>query len=479
MRQFVGRAWLIARITAEWEAVRADGEGRLITVRGRRRVGKTWLVEEFIERASPPHIFFAASAQTEERELGLFARELASSSLPSHRLAEGAEFSTWQAALVTAASETDQVRPSVIVLDEFPYLLGETEQSRKAALGTVQTAWDRTLSKQPVLLILVGSDFAMMEQITSHGRPLYQRTSREIFVPPLDPAEAAALSGLSGGDALDSYLVTGGFPKVVRAKMGRSLKDFLEDQLADDGSPLIATGRQVLDGEFAPNTQARAILSVIGEGFRRRTDIASEIGVEAHNLQGPLNTLVDKKRVVESRRPLSTGASRDARYEIVDPYLRFFMRFVDRYRGEIERGRGRVVAKAILADWPAYRGKAIEALIREAVDEILPDSRFGPAVAVGGFWTTDHQIEIDLVGADRREPPAKRIDFIGSIKWRENKPLGFADLNGLTQKGASIRGVGSATKTVGVTRSGVDARAAAAFDVILEPDEILAAWTQH
>lgn len=169
--------------------------------------------------------------------------------------------------------------------------------------------------------------------ITAHGRPLHQRTSREIFVPPLDPSEAAALSGLSGADALDSYLVTGGFPKVVRAKMGRSRKDLREDQLADDGSPLIATGRQVLDGEFAPSTQARAILSVIGEGFRRRTDIAREIGVKAHNLQGPLNTLVDKKRVVESRRPLSTGASRDARYEIVDPYLRFFMRFVDRYRG--------------------------------------------------------------------------------------------------------------------------------------------------
>ncbi len=477
MRQFVGRAELIARITAEWQAIRADGDGRMITVRGRRRVGKTWLVEEFIERSAPPHVFFAASAQTEERELGLFARELVSSSLPSRRLGEGAEFSTWQAALVAAATETDQARPSIIVLDEFPYLLGETEPSRKAILGAVQTAWDRTLSKQPVLLILVGSDLAMMEQITAHGHPLYQRTSREISVPPLNPAEAATLSGLSGAAALDNYLVTGGFPKVVRARMGRSLKDFLEDQLADDGSPLISTGRQVLDGEFAPNTQARAILSVIAEGFRRRTDIANEIGVEAHNLQAPLNTLVNRKRVVESRRPLSTGTSRDARYEIVDPYLRFFMRFVDRYRGEIERGRGRVVAKAILADWSTYRGKAIEALIREAVDEILPDPRFGSAAAVGSFWTTSHQIEIDLVGADRREPPARQIDFIGSIKWRENKRLGFTDLNALTRMGASIQGAGPTTRTLGVTRSGVDPRAATAFDIILEPDEILAAWT--
>lgn len=476
MRRFVGRAELLGRITAEWEAVRADGEGRMITVRGRRRVGKTWLVEEFIERADPPHIFFAASAQTEERELTLFARALANSTLPSRRLGEGAEFSTWQAALIAAATETDRAHPSVIVLDEFPYLLGDTSQSRKAVLGAVQTALDRGLSKEPVLLILVGSDLAMMEEITTHGFPLYQRASREIFVPPLDPAEAAELSGLRGADALDSYLVTGGFPKIVRARMASPLKDFLLDQLGDDGSALVATGRQVLDSEFAPNTQARAILSVIGEGFRRRVDIGNEVGVPANNLQPPLNTLVDKKRVVEGRRPLSTAATRDVRYEIVDPYLRFYMRFIDRYMGEIERGRGRVAAKAILADWATYRGKAIEALIREAIDEILPDPRFGDALSVGSFWTTDHRIEVDLVGADRRDPPAKRLSFIGSVKWRENKPLDLGDLDALDRLGGAVPGVGSGVRTVGVTRSGVDPRAAAAFDVVIEPDEILASW---
>ncbi len=164
------------------------------------------------------------------------------------------------------------------------------------------------------------------------------------------------------------------------------------------------------------------------------------------------------------------------RYEIVDPYLRFYMRFIDRYMGEIERGRGRVAAKAILADWATYRGKAIEALIREAIDEILPDPRFGDASSVGSFWTTDHRIEVDLVGADRRDPPAKRLSFIGSVKWRENKPLDLSDLDALDRLGGAVPGVGSGVRTVGVTRSGVDPRAAAAFDVVIEPDEILASW---
>ena len=477
MRQFVGRADLLDRLTSEWKNVQGNGDGRMVTVRGRRRVGKTWLVEEFVERVLPPAVFFAASHQTDDRELSLFAQELAASTLPSRRLGEGAQFTNWQSALVAAAIETDRARPNVIVIDEFPYLLGSTEQSRSAVLGAVQTAWDRTLSKQPVLLILVGSDLSMMEQITSHGRPLYQRTSREIVVPPLDPAEAAKLSGLSGADALDSYLVTGGFPKVVRAKMGQSLKDFLDDQLADDGSPLVTTGRQVLDAELTPNIQARAILSVLGEGFRRRTDIAKEIGVVERNLQPPLDTLVEKKRIVDRRRPLSLSTSRDTRYEIVDPYLRFFMRFIERYRGEIERGRGRVVAKKILLDWPTYRGKAIEALVREAIDEILPDPRFGAANVVGGFWTEDYQTEIDLIGADRREPPAGQISFIGTVKWRESKPMTQPDFNALVRQGAAVPGVGSDTKAVGVSRAGFDPAAAGMFDVALEPDELLAAWT--
>jgi hypothetical protein len=96
--------------------------------------------------------------------------------------------------------------------------------------------------------------------------------------------EAAALSGLTGADALDSYLVTGGFPKVVRPKLNRSLKDFLADQLADDGTPLVTTGRLILDSEFGSSAQARTILSVIGEGLRKR-DVRCPVG--AHDRRAP------------------------------------------------------------------------------------------------------------------------------------------------------------------------------------------------
>lgn len=477
MRTFVGRGDLLGRMTREWESVRDEGVGRMITIRGRRRVGKTWLVEEFIERNDPPHVFFAASRQTPERELALFAQAVAFSSLPSRAQAGGVIFESWQSALVGAAGGAERSRPSVIVLDEFPYLLGDATASRDALLGAVQAAWDRTLSKLPVLMILVGSDRAMMELITAPRQPLHQRPSRELVVPPLDPAEAATLSGITGADALNSYLVTGGFPSVVRARMDRPLEEYLADQLADDGTPLVSTGRLVLDSELGASDQARSILSVLGEGFRKRADLANETGIDAANLKRPLDVLIHDKRVVEGRRPISTAASRDTRYEIDDPFLRFYMQFIDRHRGEIERGRGRVIAPLILRDWSTYRGKAIESLIRRALEVLMPDPRLGDATVVGAYWTDDHQVEVDLVGADRRDPPAKRIAFVGTVKWRQRRKVSRGDYAALMASASRVPGVDLArVRTVAVSLAGADATATGHFDAVLDASDILGAW---
>ena len=280
-----------------------------------------------------------------------------------------------------------------------------------------------------------------------------------MVVPPLDPAEAASLSGFKGADALDSYLVTGGFPSVVRARMDRSIEDFLTDQLADDGTPFVSTGRLVLDTELGASDQARSILSVLGEGFRKRADLANETGIDAANLKRPLDVLIHEKHVIEARRPISTAASRDTRYEISDPFLRFYMRFIEHHRGEIERGRGRVIAPLILRDWSTYRGKAIEAVIRRALEALIPDVRLGDAAVVGAYWTDDHEVEVDLVGADRRDPPTRSIAFVGTVKWRQRRRISQGDDAALRASAARDprRGPGQDPDRRGVPgRSGCD-----------------------
>ena len=76
---------------------------------------------------------------------------------------------------------------------------------------TLQKLFDRTLSKLPVLLVLIGSDLSMMESLNTYGRPFYQRGT-EMVVPPLNPAEVAAMRDTGPADAFDAYLVSGGLP---------------------------------------------------------------------------------------------------------------------------------------------------------------------------------------------------------------------------------------------------------------------------
>jgi len=482
MRGFVGRARELGDLGRELDAARS-GSGRFVTVRGRRQVGKSWLVSEFGERYGGPRLFFEAHGYTETRELERFRAALAASSLPSAPLAAGGvAFTDWEGALLAAASGATADRPSIIVLDEFPELCerrrgpdGELLPSPQE--GSIRAAW-RALEQMPVVLVLIGSDLAMMERLTVYGAPLYQRPTRELLVPPLSPLEVARLTGRTGADALDAYLVTGGFPKIVRLWSGGNLGAFLKASLADPGSELVRSAARILDAELPANVNARSVLSVIGAGERTNAGISARTGIKTTNLtvpKGPLTVLAEK-RIITSALPLSTAKSVERRYWIADPYLRFWLRFIEPALSEIERGLGATVAPSIARDFSDYRGRAIEPLVRDALARLsmAGDATLSGARAVGAFWTRDNKVEVDLVGADREAPPAGSVAFVGTIKWRGRAPLTGSDIAALVRSASGISGVDATTPIVAVSRTGFDRIAAPIRQIA--PDEILAAF---
>jgi AAA+ ATPase superfamily predicted ATPase len=470
MNGFVERRRYMDVLCAELEQLRVTGEGRFVSMRGRRRVGKSRLVEEFIRRERAPHVFFTASRQSSGRELALFAEEVAGSDLPAASVVRGGlAFETWDAALTLISTTADRSSPAVVVLDEFPYLVEEDP----AIEGTLQKVWDRQLSRVPVLLIVVGSDVSMMQALTEYGRPLYGRLTREMVVEPFDPAETASMLRLPAADALDAQLVAGGFPLTMRSwGRGTSLWGFLTESLTDPTSPLIVSGERALAAEFPKEAQAREVLSVIGAGETTFTNIANRAGIAQAPLARSLDLLVNRKRIVSADRPLSAKSSKDTRYVVADPYLRFWLRFIGPNMEQIERGRGELVVEEIQVSWPDYRGKAIEPLIREAIERLLPDERFGEARYVGGYWTRTNDVEVDLVGAGKEARP-ERVDFVGSIKWRERAAFDSQDLGHLVAQRPRVPGADDSTLTVGVSRTGFDV---ADLDVKLGPGELLGAW---
>ncbi|MER7889327.1 DUF234 domain-containing protein [Micromonospora sp. NPDC094482] len=447
---------------------RAGRPGRALLMRGRRRVGKSRLVEEFVERAELPHLYFTASAQpTVGAELGLFVEAAAGSTLPGAHLFQAQVPRTWDAALTLLAAALPTDGPSVVVLDEMPYLIA----SDPGFEGTLQKVFDRELSRRPVLLICVGSDLAMMEALNDYGRPFHQRAS-EMVIPPLGPAEVAQMLALPAAEAFDAYLVSGGLPLILDEwPAGATLRDYLADAVTDPTSALIVSGERALAAEFPVQSQAGLVLRSIGSGERTFSLIARAAGdLPQASLTRALRLLTDK-RMVEVGLPLSTRPSRETRYSVADPYLRFWLSFLGPYLSEIERGRGDLTLGRINSAWTTWRGRAIEPVVREALRRLPPGHLPAGTSEVGGYWTRTNDPEIDLVGADRG-PIANRLTFVGSVKWLENRPFDVHDLGRLLQHRSRLPGADEDLALVAVSRSGVVTEGVQG----LLPEDLLAAY---
>ncbi|MDA8025216.1 MAG: ATP-binding protein [Actinomycetota bacterium] len=472
MPGFVGRQTqlnsldrLLGRIRSE---INTDLPGRCILMRGRRRVGKSRLVEVFANRSGVPTLYFTASRQ-KSHELELFAEAVVESNLPNADLFRGTHLDNWDVALRLLGQTLPHDTPSIVIFDEFPYLV-EQDVSIEAIF---QKQWDRILSHKPVLLILVGSDLAMMEALNSHDRAFYQRGT-EMIIPPLSPLETAQIVGSPDEtSAFDSYLITGGLPLICDDwPVGLSMWDYLEGALSETTSALIVSAERSLAAEFPVEALAREVLGKIGAGETTFTNISRAAGgLQAVSASRALE-LLTAKRIVIREVPLSTKPSKEARYRVDDPYLRFWLTFIGPHLAEIERGRSDRVLARIKASWTSWRGRAIEPIVRESLARLLPLDGLA-AEAVGGYWTRTNVPEVDIIGADRN-PLAKVITFAGSIKWLETEPFDNGDLNALAAATLQVPGASKDTPLIAVSRSGVGPNVNAAFK--FGPDDLIKAW---
>ncbi len=416
-----------------------------------------------------PSLFFTASGRPPAEELARFTAEVLASDLPGAELFRGVTPMTWDAALRLLATAIPQDRPSVIVLDELPYLVA----ADPAFEGTLQRAFDRELSRRPVLLVGIGSDLSMMEALNEYGRPFHQRAT-EMVLPAFNPLELAELLDLEAEDAFDAYLVTGGLPLILRDWPDQAgVFDFLPRALGDPTSALLVSGERALAAEFPPDGQARLVLSAIGSGERRFAAIGRAAGgLTAASLNRSLTLLV-RKRIILAERPLSTVVSKETRYRVADPYLRFWLAFLGSGLPDIERGRGDRVLARIRHSWTSWRGRTVEPVIRESLLRMPVADLPAGAIQFGSYWTRTNDVEIDLVGTDR-SPVAGSIAAVGSVKWLENATFDAHDLARLAAASQRLPGATPETILFAVSRSGSTVPGLPVYG----PAELLQAWRE-
>lgn len=471
--EFFGRKRELAHLTRWYTAAERGGSqpGQCLIIRGRRRVGKSRLIEEFVHGLDAPSVFFTASNLSAVQELENFTQSVLTSDLPEAE-AFGAAPTSWDNALRMLAQLLPADRPSVVVLDEIPYLTRHVEGFE----GSLQTVWDRIMSRKPVLLLLVGSDLSIMEALNTYERPFYQR-GNPVLIEPLTVADVQEMTGLSPAQAIDARLITGGMPRLcAQWPRGASPERFLEQSLADPADPFITAGELAIGGEFPPDTYAPQVLSAIASGERTFTSILSDLDISRMTLSRSLTRLAEKGAIA-AEVPLSVKPSKETRYRITDSYLRFWLHLLQPALGMVQRGRGDRAVRRVLASWPAWRGRAVEPLVRESLARLVPDEEtdwVNPdwAVEVGGYWTRTNDVEIDLVGADR-SPIAKHIGYLGSVKWHETAPIARKDFTALAAVAGRVPGATEETPFIGVSRARSEP---GPWSAVYSAEDLVEAW---
>jgi hypothetical protein len=480
LSSFVGRRRELAALRRRLDRVRDTGRGVAVALRGRRQVGKSRLIQEFCDQSGVPYVFYAATKGASPVEsVEEFLTTLRESQIvPSTDAVAGARPGSWPDAFRSLASALPRDKPSIVVLDEVPWL---AEQDGVFD-GAVQTAWDRLFANLPVLLLLLGSDLHMMERFTSYERPFHGRADTMVLGP-LNPAETASVTGLAGADALDAYLVSGGLPGVLRAwPAGTPALDLLHEACEDPASPVFGVGEEALASGFPAPDQSRRVLEAVGSGERTHANIAAAAGgaaspVKSGVLSPILLRLESEKRVLAVDEPLSTSPSGPKLYRVADSNLRLHLAVLGKALEESRRGRPDLAFRRISRSWTSWRGRAIEPVVREALSlaaaaETIP---WPEADNVGGWWNRRFDPELDLIGADRA-PVAKRVFYAGSVKWLST-PFEKSDFDSLAAGARLVPGFEPGTSgLIVVSLSGATDHVAAKTDLLWGADDVLTAW---
>lgn len=471
---FSGRRQDINLLNRQLHQLTESGRGRAVVMTGRRRVGKSRLAQEFCDRAEVPYVLFQATrGRDPDAERAEFLASVAQSALPHAERAEGLTATDWNHTLRALAAAAPDDRPSVVVIDEVPWLV---EQDRGFE-GALQTIWDRHLSAKPILLILIGSDLSVMTALQSHDRPFFGRAAT-MTIRPLHLGDVAEMTGLDATEAVDALLITGGFPEIVASwRSGMSRVEFLRESLADPLSPLLMAGMLTVLGEFPQPSQTRAVLEAIGSGERTYSTIAGAVGGRTPLPSGTLSPLLADlrtKAVIADELPLSTASdTKNRRYRVADPYLRFWLGNLHRAIPLVERGRHDLAFRNIEKSWTSWRGRAVEPIVRESLARMLPNDQWPDTEAIGAWWNRQNNPEVDLIGADR-VPVAHHVRFVGSIKWLDDQPFDHRDHADLARTLMAVPGTTPDTPLIAVSRNGAVPHLPLA--AVWTPEDLLSAW---
>lgn len=411
---FVGREKELHSLNEHYQT----DEFQCAIIYGRRRIGKTELISEFVK--DKPTIFYTATQENAESNLTRMSNSLNQFENPNFD--NGPVYQSFDSLLNRIASLA-QNQQLVFVIDEYPYLA----EAYPGFSSLLQAYIDKQFKNSKLFLILCGSSMSFMEkQVLGYQSPLYGRRTLQLKLEPFTFSEAQEmLTNYEKTAAFELYAISGGIPQYLSYfSRKRSVREAITDCFLQKDGRLFEEPNNLLKQELREPANYNSIIAAIANGASRLNDIAMKTKIANTSIRAYLNNLIELE-IVERVVPatdIGKAKTKKAVYQIKDGMFRFWYRFVPKRLSLIERGMTEVAWHGIEAQLSDFLGPAFEKLSQDYLWNHY-DVEKTPFTALGNWWGTDNrthrQVEIDVLAYSADD---SSFGIFGECKWK-NEPI--------------------------------------------------------
>ncbi len=406
---FIGREREVAALDRLYESNKFE----FAVIYGRRRVGKTALINHFIDNKEA--IYFMGVESNEKQNLENFSKSIIEY---SSGIEAETSFLSFQAALEYVFKLAEKKR-FILAIDEYPYVA----RSSKSLASTLQLLIDKYKDTSQLMLILCGSLMSYMEdEVLAYKSPLYGRRTAQMKIQPFSFEETCrCFKNFSDEDKALAYGIVGGTPQYLLQMDDRlSIEDNIKNTYLNPISFLYEEPTNLLKQEVREPAIYTAIITAIAVGASRMSDISNKVGEDSNICANYLKSLINLG-IVKKETPYGEKTSRKSIYSIEDNMFRFWYRFVPNNNSVIMRGAADIVYRRIEPQLSEYMGTVFEEICKQYLWKLLLDGNSPVEFSeLGRWWGNDpiekKQTEIDIMGEQD-----KKTALFGECKWTNEK----------------------------------------------------------
>lgn len=390
-----------------------SGKFEFAVIYGRRRVGKTALISEFIKDKEA--IYFMGVESNAKQNLENISKNIMEfcSDIEADTM-----FASFQTALeyVFQLSQRERI---ILVIDEYPYVA----RSSESFASTLQLLIDKYKNNSKLMLILCGSSMSYMEDcVLAYKAPLYGRRTAQMKIQPFDFEECCEyLQKMDGEDKAIIYGIVGGTPQyLLQIDSQRSVEENIKNTFFNPMSFLYEEPLNLLKQEVREPAIYNAIITAIATGYSRMSEISTKVGESTNVCSNYVKNLINLG-IVQRETPYGEKASKKSVYSIADNMFCFWYRFVLENNSLIARGAADLVYKRIQPQLADYMGSIFEEICKQYLwRQLLNGSAPVEFSSLGRWWGNDSvhkcQVEIDIMGEQE-----DACALFAECKWRNEK----------------------------------------------------------